>query len=374
MKQFEYQARLAGQDVAGQLTAKDLAAAQSQLEALGYEALLFREIDEQPAASSVAANARLPLPVVLEALAEDLNDSKLRRAVTQLTKSLEAGSSLDEALASLPDTTPRYLRGVLSSATTGDELASVCDNFTRLRQSASDAWVAIRRLLFYPTLLLAALVGLGFIVGEVVAPAFASIFDEFDLELPPMTDSLLFAGPYLPWLVLVLLCGWLAVVLGPRLFRFGHPLQTALPALGSVFVSVSHEQFAGTLANFLRMRLPLPQALQYTGDLLEDRSLARATYRAADAVEHGTSLATSMARCRQFDRMLTTLVHWGEQRSNLAESLEIAASMFFHRRQQRLQLVHRIAPPLVMVFVAGSASAVASALMLPLIKLIEGLS
>ena len=374
MKQYTYQARRDGQPLADQLSADSVASARAQLEALGYEVLSIEEVTPTEHTAATAASNRLPLPMVLEALADDLDDHRLRAAVAQLNERLQAGNSLDDALHALPSSTPRYLRGVLGAATTAGDLASVCDSFIRLRQSSFDAWMAVRRMLLYPLLLLGAFTLLGLVVAYAVLPAFADIFSEFELQLPPMTESLMFAGPYLPWLVMHVLVAWLAILLLPRILHVGHTLQTALPGLGSVFVSVSHEQFAGTLANLLRMQLPLPQALTYTGDLLEDRSLARAIYRAAEAVEHGTSLTTQLARSRQFDRSLAVLVQWGEQRSNLPECLDLAAEMFVDRRRQRLQLLQRVAPALTLVLVASTTSAIASALLIPLVKLIEGLS
>ncbi len=373
MKQFDYKAQRAGRWFVDRVMADNREAARAQLESDGYHVQELTEVPPREATAAAAADHRLPIEVVLATLADDLGDRQLRSAVRLLEQQLATGQTLDQALETLGDRVPRYLAAVLRSATSSGELAEVCDQFMRLRDASSEAWYALRRVLLYPLILLLALLGLGFFAAYLVIPPMAEMFAEFDLELSLATRSLVSVGPYLPWILLCLLVFWLGVMVVPPLLKRGYPLRTALPALGRVFASISHEQFAATLASFVRMRMPLAAALRYTGDLVDDRSLARATYRAASAVEQGDSLAGVLAASRQFDRSLAVLVGWGEQRSNLADSLELAADLYESRRQQRVHLLNRVLPPVMLVVVASSAIVFASALFSPLAKLLNSL-
>lgn len=374
MKPFDYQARRDGQTFGDRLMAESQQAAREQLEAKGYEILSLAEADVRDSTAAAAAEHRLPVEIVLESLADDVGDRRLNSVVRQLSADVARGVPLEQALDKLGDRAPRYLSGVLRAATSSGELAEVCNNFVRIRRSANDAWVAVWRLLMYPLILLLALTALTFLFALVVIPAFADIFDEFDLELPGATESLIWAGTFLPWLTMSTVLLWLSIVFVPRFIGFGFQLQSALPAMGSLFTSISHEQFSLTLASFLRMRIPLPLALSYAGDIVENRSLGRAAYRTAELIRGGSTLSDAMARSRQFDRALPVLVQWGEDRSALADSLLLAGEMYQDRREQRSRLLSRIAPTFAVVWVASCATAVASALLLPLLKLIEGLS
>jgi MSHA biogenesis protein MshG len=373
LKQFEYQARRNGQTIVDRIRADNLQAARARLDSEGYDVVALTEASERSGISAAAADHRLPLEVVLESLAEDLGDRRMRSAVGMLQEKLAAGASLDEALNAVGQRVPRYLAGVLRSATSAGELADVCDEFVRLRDASTEAWIAMRRVLLYPLVLLLVLLGLGFLAAYWVIPPMAEIFEEFDLDLPFVTRSLLSVGPYLPWILLVLVAFWMGVMLLPRLLNVGYALRTAMPAVGRVFASISHEQFSTLLSSFIRMRMPLDAALRYTGDLVDDRSLARATYRTADAVERGHPLADVLASHRQFDRSLPVLVRWGEARSNLAESLELAAEMYESRRQQRVHLLNRVLPPVALVVITSSAIIIASSLFSPLANLIGNL-
>ncbi len=374
MKSFDYQARRDGQTFGDRMMAESQQAAREQLEAEGYEVLSLAQADTRDSTSVAAAEHRLPMEVVLETLADDVGDRRLKLVVSRISADVARGASLDQALDNLGDRAPRYLSGVLRAATSSGDFAEVCNNFVRIRRSADDAWAAVWRVLIYPLILLLALTGLTFLFAIVVIPAFADIFNEFDLELPGITESLVWAGPILPWLTVFAVLLWLGVIFVPRVTGFGFQLQSALPAMGSLFTSISHEQFSLTLASFLKMRIPLPLALSYAGDIVENRSLGRAAYRAAETIRGGSTLSDAMARSRHFDRALPVLVKWGEDRSALADSLLLAGEMYQDRREQRMCLLSRIIPTVALVWVASSATAAASALLIPMLKLIEGLS
>lgn len=329
---------------------------------------------EVPSTAAVASDERMSLEVVLEALAEDLNDRQLREAVDRLKGELAKGKSLDVAIQNIQGSAPRYLAGMLRAATTSQQLSAVCSSFAQLRDSSERAWRTLQSLLLYPLVMLVVLTSVTMLLSFVLLPHFSSMYEEFGLALPVSTQSILNGLPLMPWVMIGAMVLWLSAILLPGIFGVGYTLRNSLPLLGRMFSSISQQQLAATLASFVELRLPLADALRYTGDLLDDRGLARATYRVAEQVEHGQSLAAAMSCSRAFDRSLSTIAGWGEQRSQLATSLRLAAEMFANRRQQRLVLIRRVVPPLALVAVASSIAVVAASLLTPLISLMSGLA
>ena len=327
-----------------------------------------------PSAAAVASEQRMSLEVVLDALVEDLDDRQLREAVGRLKSEMASGKSLEAALKSIENSAPRYLVGMLRAATTSDRLSNVCNTFALLRESSDRAWRTLQGLLLYPLILLVVLSSVTMLLSYVLLPNFSDLYNEFDLALPAATESILGAMPLMPWAMIAMMALWLMVILLPGIFGYGYSLRNSLPLLGRLFVSISQQQLAATLASFVELRVPLPAALEYTGDLLDDRGLARATYRVAGLVERGLTLSEAMATSQAFDRSLATIAGWGERRSQLASGLALAAEMFANRREQRLVFIRRVVPPLALVAVGSGIAAATAALLMPVIKLIEGLT
>ena len=103
---------------------------------------------------------------------------------------------------------------------------------------------------------------------------------------------------------------------------------------------------------------------------------ARATARLCE--QYGTEALLVRANvaddadCRRMAD--AALAKWGEEHGALAESLSLATSVFDDRIEQQTAFVRRLVPPVTMVVVASIALMVVLSLMIPLVKLIEGLS
>ena len=78
----------------------------------------------------------------------------------------------------------------------------------------------------------------------------------------------LLVGVIAPLIVLPLFVRFLG---GRWLF---HRMRSALPLVGKLWMWTSQREFAAALGSFLGHRLPTVDAVQYTGDVLSDRSMS----------------------------------------------------------------------------------------------------
>ena len=136
----------------------------------------------------------------------------------------------------------------------------------------------------------------------------------------------------------------------------------------------AQQEFAGILATFVEMRIPLNEAIGYMANLVSDRNLGRACQSLDERLGAGNTLSECMADSIHFDRVLTALVRWGEDHDLLPEALREANMFFADRIEQHASLVRRLSAPVTMVVVALGVLLVVLALFLPLVKLIEGLT
>lgn len=324
-----------------------------------------------------ASAARVPLEVTLAALAEEQDDPQLAKVARRLSEQLQTGATIDQAVASLGAQLPEEIGGLLRAGVESGDLAGTVERFAQERLAARRARLQIRTALAYPLLILAILVPLGLFLSLYVIPMFGELYEEFDLSLPGVSMFVLAAARQLP----VLIIAFLAIAIGlPTLLRLVggrwmvHRVRSATPLLGRLWMWSGQREFAAMLASFLDLRLPMPSAVAHTGDVLRDRSLARACRGVGQRVQQGLPLSQSLAQSIHFDRSLVALVAWGESHGLLSEALRVAAEVFDDRIEQRVTWLRRMLPPLTMIAVASVAFIVVVSLMIPLVKLIEGLS
>ena len=137
---------------------------------------------------------------------------------------------------------------------------------------------------------------------------------------------------------------------------------------------MGHHSLAQQLAHYMAAGTPLPSALRGVSGGLGDRNLARAVDRLAAACQRGAPLADAMDRSLHFERVLASFVRWGERRSTLPDALAEASDLYRQQIGLQLTFVRRVIPPCLVLLVGGGAFLVVVGLLLPLVKLIEGLT
>jgi type II secretory pathway component PulF len=319
----------------------------------------------------------LPLEVTLAVLADETDDPRLADVAHRLTVQLQRGIPLDQALAQLERELPAEVQGLMRAGLESGDLAGTFERFTRERLVLQRIRGRIRAAIAYPLLITVILVPLLLFLSVWVIPVFGELFRDFELPLPPVTELILQTAEQVPGLVAGLL---LVIVLVPLALRvlggrwLFHRVRSATPVIGRLWMWSGQREFASMLASFLDLRLPMTTAVACTGEIMSDRNVARACRRVIDRLESGEPLSACLNHSIHFDRSLVALVGWGENNGVLPDALRIAADVFDDRTEQHATLLRRVLPPFTLVTVTTLMFFIIVGLVLPLIKLIEGLS
>jgi type II secretory pathway component PulF len=392
MPQYEYRCQTAaGDEVHGTLTATDESTARRALESQGItvlDLLPCRAVegagtlgDEELAtlvhAVGSAAATRVPLDLTLSILADDTDDPRLASVARLIAQRLGQGNPVDQAVDELHHELPEEIRGLVRAGIASGNLAGAFEQFTQQRLISQRIGRRLRVAIAYPIVILSIMVPIALLLCFYVVPMFAEMYQEFDLELPPMTEAILQTADQLPGVIAGLLLVVVAVPVVLRLLGgrwLFHRFRAAIPLLGRLWTWSSQREFAALLASFLDQRLPLPRAVECTGHLMSDRNVARSCQRVSERLEAGEPLGASLGQSINFDRTLTAMAEWGEAYGLLPDALRIAAGVFEDRIEQQLAFVRRLMPPAALIAVGAMAIFFVIGLFIPLVDLIQGLS
>src|SRR5262249_31940553 len=147
------------------------------------------------------------------------------------------------------------------------------------------------------------------------------------------------------------------------------------PILGTLIRSARLAAFTELLAILVDYGLPLPRAFQLAGDASTDPFLAAGARQAREDLEAGMPLGPVL-RSRL---LVAQLVAWmpavGGQGGGRGKPLPEVGDFYRRQVEQRATLLRTILPPFLIVVIAGLVVCLFSfALILPVVKLIEGLS
>lgn len=235
-----------------------------------------------------------------------VNDMTKALFVKHLATMLRSGITLQEALAVIIEqTTNRYFKNILAKINKdivrGEQLAAALEkhpkifdplvvNIIRVGESSGtleenldylateleqqiDLKRRIKAASLYPTIVLIATVGLGFILAYFVFPRITRLFETLSFELPLATRILLYISNVMDAYGLYIFVGLIAGVIGLRILLtrrfaqpFSHRVLLRLPILGQIAINYNLTLFNRTLAILLRSGLTIDQALDATID------------------------------------------------------------------------------------------------------------
>ena len=337
-------------------------------------------LNEQIAAM---ARAGLPLDQGLSGLAEEMGRGRLRAVTQAIADDLRAGHTLPEALARQEGRVPPYYANLVTAGVHTGRLPEVLATLTTYARSIATTRTVVVEALFYPAVVLIIGFGLFSLMSIFILPQFQGIFHDFGLTLPAVTRFILLFGEYpfellcVPAMIFVgsLTVGWMFCQLTPWGRRAWSQFIYLIPLLGTLIRSARMAAFTDLLGMLVEYGIPLPAALRLAGAASSDPLMAARSREVEARLTRGMSFAEAF----RGQRLLPAWVAWlgaaGERRGGLAPALREVAGVSRRQVESRSTVLRTILPPFVVITTAGFLTGFfVIALMMPMIRLLEGLS
>jgi type II secretory pathway component PulF len=326
------------------------------------------------------ARSGRPLGPGLVALGEELPPGRFRRSLFDLADALNQGATLDLALEQQRDRIPPHLRGLVMAGLRSGKLGDILGRFSGYVSIGTELARRLWLSLAYPILSIAAALALFVFVNAFLVAQFEAIFKDFGIPLPRITIGMIMFSHALRsgWPGFLILAGAIAVlwVLGRVFLKppVRRSVASRIPVVGGVWRYTSWAEFCHLLALLLETGLPLPDALRLTGEGVQNSDLDRACQLMAGDVEHGKTLADTMAAQPKFPTGLPRLLKWAGDQNAVAEILHMAGEMFEARARGQATFAGTVLAVLSVIIVLWGIFTVIGGLMLPMITLISKLS
>lgn len=336
-----------------------------------------REAESLVRSVAQLAAANLPLAEGLRAAGGEAASRRMRRALHHVARAIEKGGSLEQAITDCGPRVPAYLGGLLRAAERTGKLGVVLTEWVENQWAVRTRWREVAAALTYPLISLALTGALFLFLTVAVVPPFKSMMTDFGLKLPLPTKVFFWLSDVaLP----LTLAGTAIIVLGLGAVRlFGgrgaySQLVGALPIVGKLWYWSGSAEGLRAVGLLVENQIPLPQALTLAAGGISDAHIGQACRQLGQRAEAGQSLWEALLRTRLFPMSVIPVIRQGEQHGTLDASLRTAAKMLEDRIHNRSALVIQILPPLVFVCVAFLIGMLFSAIYLPMVGLIQGLS
>ena len=323
--------------------------------------------------------AGIPLAEALAALAEKEARPAVHAVVAALGEGLREGRSLSAALEAQPQVfPPLYVASVRAAERTSDleQALSRYIDYQRQLESIRGKLVAAA---IYPALLLLVGGAVMFFLLIFVVPRFAQVFESVGGELPWMSRLLLDWGQLMQAHggpvglgLLAALAGLVLVLRRPQTRAVALRLAWRLPRIGERLRLFELARLYRTLGMLLRGGIPAVAAMGMVDGLLSP-ALRPGLARTIAAVREGQGFAASLQAHGIATPIALRMLAVGERAGNLGEMLERAAEFHEEESARWLDVLTRLAGPLLMLVIAVAVGLILVMLYLPIFQVAESI-
>lgn len=386
-----------GQKIKDQIEAKDRASAIDVLRKNQLVIISIEEIREQGAAfvkkSSrvkladlvvftrqlyALVKAGVPLVRGLNILAAQIENRTLKGVISSVTRKIESGSSLSDALADYPGVFPSLYLNMIKAGEFSGTLDNVLERLAMQLENTSSLNRKVRSALVYPIVVVSVALLLTAVIFIKVIPGFKTIFEGLGSQLPLPTQivikiSDIFQRYFLFFVVslIVLVIILKRLTLRPAIRLIKDRLKLQLPILGKIVRKIVIARFSRTLATLLKSGVSILPALEISsktsGNMLVELSLNKVISR----VSKGEKIWESLAEDKIFAPLVVSLIAIGEETGDIGSMLEKIAIFYEEEVDSALTSLTSMIEPLIIVFLGVVVGGIVISMFLPILKLTQ---
>ena len=323
--------------------------------------------------------AGIPLAEALAALAEKEVRPAVQAVVAALGEGLREGRTLSTALEAQPQVFPPLYVATVRAAEGTSDLEQALSRYIDYQRQLALIRAKLVAAAIYPALLLLVGGAVMFFLLIFVVPRFAQVFESVGGELPWMSRLLLDWGQLMQAHGGPIGLGILAALAGlgwalgrPQSLAAALRLAWRLPRVGERLRYFELARLYRTLGMLLRGGIPAVAAMGMVGGLLSP-ALRPGLAQTIAAVREGQGFAASLQAHGLATPIALRMLAVGERAGNLGEMLERAAEFHEEESGRWLDLLTRLAGPLLMLVIAVAVGLILVMLYLPIFQVAESI-
>lgn len=307
---------------------------------------------------------------IFRLLATEAENPKLGRALEDIAETLQAGSSISDALAKHEDIFDSFYVSMVKSGEESGKLDESFDYLAAYLDRTYEVTSKVKNALIYPAFIVFTFVAVMALMLTMVIPKIAGILIDSGQEIPAYTKVVIGLSDFLIDYGVFLL---IAIAVGIFfLFRFNKTeagrisfdqFKLSLPYIGNLYQKLYLSRISDNLNTMLTSGIPMVKALELTKSVVNSPIYLNAIEESIKAVQGGSALSDAFSNHEQFPSILIQLIKVGEETGNLGEILGTLAK--FYRREVTNAvdtLVGMIEPIMIVLLSVGVGFLLASVL------------
>ena len=325
---------------------------------------------------STMIDAGLPLVQGLTILAEQSENPTFKAILKEITKDVEGGSTLAEAMKKHPKVFDALFVNLVAAGEVGGILDTILRRLATFIEKAEKLKKQIKGAMTYPIVVICVAILVIAVILIFVIPVFEDMFASFGSALPAPTQIVVNLSRFMKsnfhWVLIGL------GILGYGLKRYrntkkGRKTTDAiflkLPVFGELLKKTAVARFTRTLGTMISSGVPILDALEIVAKTAGNVVIEEIIYEVRGSIAEGQTIAEPLSENDIFPGMVIQMIAVGEATGALDTMLEKIADFYDEEVDAAVAALTSMLEPLLMLFLGGSIGGLVIAMYLPIFQM-----
>ncbi len=325
---------------------------------------------------STMIDAGLPLVQGLNILADQTENKRFKGILKQVTKDVEGGATLADALGKHPRVFDALFVNLVAAGEVGGILDTILQRLAAYIEKAEKLKSKVKGAMVYPI----AVLGVGILVIGVimvfVMPVFKEMFSGFGKGLPALTQLVMNISDFIVGNIHFIIGGFIAFIWAFRRYKRTKSgernidiILLKLPIFGELIKKVAVARFTRTLGTMLSSGVTILDALEITAKTAGNVIVEEVIHDARTSIAEGQTIAEPISESDIFPGMVSQMISVGESTGALDAMLEKIADFYDDEVDASVNALTALMEPLMMMFLAGALGPIIIAMYLPIFQM-----
>lgn len=329
-------------------------------------------------------SAGVPLVRSLATLQSQTDNKYFSKVVAGISKDIEGGLSLNEALAKYPNVFGDIYVNMVRAGEAGGILDEILKRLASQVEKDATIRKKIKSASAYPVAIFSITIVAFFGIMIFVIPKLGAILKDLggpDAKLPVYTQALLNISTFMQKNAIIL-----AIVFGVGTFLIRRYIKTErgkyrlhyillrLPILKTVITKIAIARFARTFASLMSAGVTVLDALEVTGSAIGNKVIEADLKEAAKQVRNGKQLSEPLAASPYFPAIVSQMLAIGEETGQTDTILLKVADFYEEEVDALIDGLSSLIEPAMIIVLGGMVGLIAASVMGPIASLSQNVS
>ena len=324
---------------------------------------------------STMVKAGLPILDSFKMVEEQTENKRLKLIINQITKDLEAGTSLSKCFSKNPDVFDKIFVNMIKAGEASGKLDIFLLKLTEILERREDIRRKIKSASFYPKILFFVAGGITVFMLLKVVPIFEEMYGGMGVPLPGLTKMIISASNFvqsMAGLMSLVIFGLAYYLFGfankrfPKFKRRIDKLSFKLPIFGNLISQSIYARTALIMSNLVSAGVSVIETLEIVKETNTNLIISDAIENVKRGVFSGMDLSKLFLKESGFPPQFGQLIAVGEKTGNLEEMFSSIANYYQEEFDNAVKTLSTAIEPIMIVVIGALIGFLLLAMYMPI--------